>query len=59
MCFATFVECWGLEMRKADVGMLAIFGVIVLVIARVIDVIALIIDGFLGWILCGILLLFG
>lgn len=47
-------------MRNADVGMLAIFGVIiVLVIARAIDLVALIIDGFLGWILCGILLLFG
>jgi len=46
-------------MRKADVGMLAIFGVIVLVIARAIDLVAQIIDGFFGWILCGILLLFG
>lgn len=53
------LECGGVEMRKADVGMLAIFGVIVLVIARAIDLVALIIDGFLGWILCGILLLFG
>ena len=46
-------------MRSEDVVLLAIFGVIVLAIARVIDVLALVIDGFLGWILCGILLLFG
>ena len=46
-------------MRSEDVVLLAIFGVIVLAIARVIDVLALVIDGFFGWILCGILLLFG
>ena len=46
-------------MRSEDVVLLAIFGVIVLAIARAIDVLALVIDGFFGWILCGILLLFG
>ena len=46
-------------MRSEDVVLLAIFGVIVLTIARAIDLVAQIIDGFLGWILCGILLLFG
>lgn len=46
-------------MRSEDVVLLAIFGVIVLAIARAIDLVAQIIDGFLGWILCSILLLFG
>ena len=42
-----------------DAALIAILAVLVLAIARVIDVLALVIDGFLGWILCGILLLFG
>lgn len=46
-------------MRSEDVVAIAISGVMVLAIARVIDLVAQIIDGFFGWILCGILLLFG
>lgn len=59
MRIAAQPECGGMEMRSEDVVLLAIFGVIVLAIARAIDVLALVIDGFFGWILCGILLLFG
>ena len=59
MRIAAQPECGGMEMRSEDVVAIAIFGVMVLAIARAIDVLALVIDGFLGWILCSILLLFG
>lgn len=46
-------------MSFKEVATIVVCGALVLAVARAINLIALIVDGFLGWILCGILLLFG